>query len=178
MRVSDGPITLVTFCNRGYADFTLNLYLSLNNIGLENHLAIASADDEAKAFFSNRDIDCFLYPTDYNKEFSDFGSKAFRQLMIGKLEVINSSLKAGVEILYLDSDIVVLKEPWPSSKHGISAQNDGDPNSHGRKPFCSGCMYFTPHWQSRALVNCGKYDSNIYYSGQHYLKSIGSITGK
>lgn len=82
------------------------------------------------------------------KSFTDQETPAFKTKLQWKLNIILAALECQVEVLYMDADIFLLRNPFPflSSYHGYDfvAQKD--------ITVCSGFMYFWPTSKSMRML--------------------------
>lgn len=80
--------------------------------------------------------------------FANQQSTLFKKKMQSKLALIKSVLSYGFRVLYMDSDVILLKDPFPYLKNitgfGLLAQKDIE--------VCTGFMYIRPTNQSIAAM--------------------------
>ena len=80
--------------------------------------------------------------------FANQQSSLFKKKMQSKLALIKSVLSYGFRVLYMDSDVILLKDPFPYLKnitgYGLLAQKD--------ITVCSGFMYIRPTNQCIAVM--------------------------
>lgn len=142
-RSGDRPTTILSFCNRGYVELAFNLYLSLARIGLADHLVLVCSDRSSFEYLENRGAAPFLVAADsvglaYSSVWSGRG---FGDKVKFRLDVLQRALRAGVDILHLDCDVVVLKNPFRASNSPVVAQLDDPAESVDPKELCVGCAY-------------------------------------
>ena len=81
--------------------------------------------------------------------FANQESSLFKKKMQSKLALIKSVLSYGFRVLYMDSDVILLKDPFPYLKnitgYGFAAQKD--------ITVCTGFMYIRPTNQSIAVMS-------------------------
>ncbi len=72
--------------------------------------------------------------------------------MLFKLKIVMSALDAGVNIFYLDSDIVGLEDPWYQTDAPIIAQSNAFASGK-REEICTGCLLMKPSAFTKKLMD-------------------------
>jgi hypothetical protein len=112
-----------TMTTNGYKYYTLNLVTWLRDIAkVPWMLCVVCCDKESHSFFRRESIPCCKSFGDRDTNqvtLSAFGSESFSRLNEKKLELLSwvttHAHELGIEkSLYLDGDIVVREDPWPS----------------------------------------------------------------
>jgi hypothetical protein len=104
-------IVMFTIATGGYVPFVLNLHASLVRVGLGDELVVYSLDDEAQRKLSGAGIRSFRYAADPCQRWSDYGTLEFMRTNSFKYAVALEILKTDKKALYVDSDIVFLRDP-------------------------------------------------------------------
>jgi len=104
----------VTFAiaTMGYLPFVLNLHASLVRLGLGAELVVYSLDDEAHVALQREGIRSIRAGNASTPHLSVWGTPSFARTMAFKYEVALTILQSGKDALYLDTDIVVLRNPF------------------------------------------------------------------
>ena len=126
---TDGTGTVyVAVVDTAHQEMALNLYYTvLKTLGISNYLFIGG-DKKVCRTLKRKSISC--YPKFNHKNFSDasiYKTQEFNQKTQFKSIVVHEILKMGINVLLLDNDIVLLKDPMPClpcSDCDIHFQND------------------------------------------------------
>jgi hypothetical protein len=102
---------LFTIATEGYVPFVRNLHASLKRVGMGEQLVVYSLADRAQSELSDAGIRSLRYAADQCHQWSDYGTPGFMRTMWFKYAVALDVLKAGKNVLYVDSDIVFLRNP-------------------------------------------------------------------
>ena len=104
---------LITLTNDGYIEYTQNLVASLERVGI-NNLEIFAVGKKSYNHFNKQNIQTHFLNNNYfsnvNK-FQEWRSKNFNKLMFIKLSIVYETLLGAEKVLYIDGDIVFLKNP-------------------------------------------------------------------
>ena len=104
---------LITLTNDGYIEYTQNLVVSLENVGIDN-IEIFAVGKKSYDHFNKQNIQTNLISNNFfsnvNK-FQEWRSRNFNKLMFIKLSIIYESLLQNEKVLYIDGDIIFLKNP-------------------------------------------------------------------
>jgi len=118
--VHDGQLTW-TMTTNGYKYYTLNLITWLRTC-VKWNLCIICCDKESYTFFRREGIPCTLYGDQRGQAIAAvFATDEFAKWNKIKLELLqhiaaNASTIGASMSLYLDGDIVVARDPWPTLK--------------------------------------------------------------
>ena len=86
------------------------------------------------------------------KQFTDQASAQFKKKLQWKLNILLAALECNVTILYMDADIVLLKDPFPYlnsiQRVHFLAQKD--------ITVCSGFMYLYPHNKTMQMIDVAR----------------------
>ena len=105
---------ILTFVYMGFLEMALNLYFSsIKQLHPNNYIFVSSNQEVTDVLILNgiktvtlwNDSNCST-PSDYNT--IEFGKKAIRKIVISLI-----ALKLGYNVLFMDADIVLLKNPMP-----------------------------------------------------------------
>ena len=172
---------LITLTNDGYIDYTHNLQTSLKNIGIED-MKIFCIGDKSYNFFksSNKKTEKLSNNLLSRKnEFQNWRTKNFNKLMYKKLQIIHSSLLSNEQILYVDGDVVFLKNNLEELKkmqdYDLVGQLDFNPNANV-KTLCAGFMLINSNQNTLDFliqkVPKDLLDRRFYFDDQKYINKI------
>lgn len=143
-----------TMTSNGYKYYTLNLYESLKKANVSFKLMIICIDIESYKFLLTMNVDCIYHTIDKisSKELGIYGSELFMSMNKIKLDLMEyirsqpiSELKY---IIYMDGDIVVLKDFLPYLKEKFETNLDtllfiqNDHKYMSDKTYTNGCTGF------------------------------------
>lgn len=146
--------SILLFCtDSGYINLFLNTYYAsqLKDYG---NLVVTCFDRHCYRTLSDLNIPVAILNIADNdsintKTASTWGTKAFQNKVQWKLVMLMRALDLNITVLYVDSDIILLKNPFPylNSIQGydLIAQKD--------TTICSGFMYLHPTNITKALIN-------------------------
>ena len=155
----EGSLTW-TMTTNGYKTYTLNLVSWLRDVAkVPWKLCVICCDRESWDFFRREGVPCVLYSEKMEggqTSLSVFGSASFARLNAKKLAILDWVEQNADELgirksLYLDGDIVVAADPWPTL-HEIAKEkncsllfqcdcNHAEEHDTECKCICSGCIY-------------------------------------
>ena len=157
--VYEGTFTW-TMTTNGYKFYTLNLVQWLKEVAkVPWNLCIICCDIESFLFFQREGVPCISIPSERSgqKTMAVFGSDEFAKWNRMKLQIFDFLVRFPgpiQEVLFLDGDIVVQKDPWPvlkeelSLKAGCSLAFQCDSSlseaREGCECICSGVVYMRP----------------------------------
>ncbi len=99
---------IITYCTEGYTKYTINLFKSMNH-----PIVVVCPDEKTSSILSKEGIRTkILHPLtgfQTNKQ-EIFGSEGLRMVTIEKLRSIYHYLSYGYTVIYMDSDIVCLRD--------------------------------------------------------------------
>ena len=152
---------LITLTNNAYIEYTQNLVTSLKNVGI-NNLEVYTVGKKAYKHFNKQSIQAHLLSNNFfsnvNK-LQKWRSKNFNRLMFIKLSIIYESLLESEKVLYIDGDIVFLKNPISELNQmnivDMIAQHDYNP-SEKNETLCAGFMLVNNTEASKNLFNPSK----------------------
>jgi hypothetical protein len=106
----------ITIANLGYVDYALNFIESLKRLGLERYLVVFALDAEAydalREKTAGTGVGVVRDPnSDDIRELLQFRQGRWHRLTLYKIEVVHRLLRRGHDVLYSDSDIVLLRDP-------------------------------------------------------------------
>ena len=103
---------IISFVNFGFLDMAINLYLtSFKGLRIKNYLFIASDPKTAHVLVSHGISATYLW-NDTDVEASNFASIGFGSKAIKKVLVTTLVLELGYNVIFMDVDIVFLKNPF------------------------------------------------------------------
>ena len=137
-RYSKNNTIFLMLVDRGYFNQFLNAYY-VGNLKQYDNLLVVCLDIESCNMLSKMNIhSVFLRnQTASTEQFTVQGSPLFAKKMQNKLDIIYTALLNGYNVFYMDSDIALLKNPFPYfyrlKSYDMLVQRDGT--------ICSGFMF-------------------------------------
>lgn len=104
---------MFTIATAGYSPFVLNLHTSLNKIGLADKLVVFCLDPEAYQVLSGAGLSCRLHRSKGTQPYCEIAAPGFARIVAHKYEIARTLLERGLNVLYVDGDIVFLRDPLP-----------------------------------------------------------------
>ena len=107
---------ILAFVDYAYLDLGINLYLSsIKPLGLTNHLFLGSDPEVCPAFKKVvPEVNCVQVANDRNSKTANaFASRGFTAKNWRKVKVVYEVLQLGFNVLLVDLDIVMFKNPFP-----------------------------------------------------------------
>ena len=157
---------LITLTNDGYIEYTENLLISLRNVGI-NDLNIYCVGQKSYNYFKNKGFLVRLINTNIisnANKFQNWRTKNFNKLMFYKLKLVHEELKSNKRVLYIDGDIVFLRntlEEIENTKNfDIVGQFDFNPVSDV-KTLCAGFMMINSNEKTLNLFDPEKVPKNF-----------------
>jgi hypothetical protein len=102
---------MFTVATAGYVPLVLNLHASLRRIGLGNQLVVYTTDRTVKRELSAMGIRSLRFGRQRYVRWSDYKAPGFAEIVAYKYAVASELLKAGRNVLFVDGDIVFLRNP-------------------------------------------------------------------
>ena len=106
----------------------------------------------------------------FTSSFANQASDEFKRKVRWKVQFILDALSYGYKVLYMDSDVILLKNPFPILKsykqYDIVAQRDGKDQWN----ICTGFFYLNPTKEAMDVV---KYSKDLVY--HHDYRDQASI---
>ena len=165
---NDNNISIMMF-NKGHIEEALNCIYTYNNYAKLNNIIVIALDNETKIAMDKKNIPCYYHKNLFEDQGSDFdfGSTKFNIICYLKLLCIYSVLKTHINVLWIDTDIVVFKNPFEYFQNkcskSIIIQNDSITDNNNKTNLCAGFMYFTYDKISMLfLEDCINYINKIY----------------
>jgi len=149
----------ITLTNNGYRELTHNLLKSMKNLGIEKQLKIYCVDDECYNFFKNlysdntvinlnisdsRLYNWIPYRASQNPDIE--GKKLWSTITFLKIVVMIKELEKNDHFLFVDSDVVFLKDPlkeinkYVDNNTDLIIQNDECDDNDDTK-WCTGFFW-------------------------------------
>ena len=192
-------LAFITLTNYGYREYTDNMIQSLEILGIGDIVNIYCIDEDAYAYFKERRPKnvVYLIKNLYGKkvkEFIPYQEDNWEDVVYNKLNIIRNLLRRNIDVIFIDGDIVFLKNPIDDLKEKIKKyhntdvffQNDCQKGDSSYDLICSGFMYvratennirfFYPFDKSFAFKDNTKVDfrRNFIICDQLYLNSVKS----
>jgi hypothetical protein len=102
---------MFTVATAGYVPFVLNLHSSLRRIGLGNHLVVYTPDRRVTRKLSAMGVHSVCFGPQRYQQWSDFNTREFAKIVAYKWAVASEILNTGSNVLFIDGDIVFLRNP-------------------------------------------------------------------
>ena len=164
---------LITLTNDGYIEYTENLLISLQNVGI-NDLNIYCVGQKSYNYFKNKGFLVRLINTNIisnANKFQNWRTKNFNKLMFYKLKLVHEELKSNKRVLYIDGDIVFLRntlEEIENTKNfDIVGQFDFNPVSDV-KTLCAGFMMINSNEKTLNLFDPEKVPQELLNRKFHF----------
>ncbi|XP_038072439.1 UDP-D-xylose:L-fucose alpha-1,3-D-xylosyltransferase MGP4-like isoform X2 [Patiria miniata] len=135
---------VLTTTNMGYLDFTENMLLSIDRVGIHPEVVVIAEDRGSyKALLDHKYGLHVLKPPDFNKlpEAIDFGVPDHQKFTIRRPAYVREFIKQGYEVLFVDSDTFWFQDPYPYFQGGsfdVAFMRDY------RKTFSDGVGFYRP----------------------------------
>ena len=178
---------IITVCNYGYSDYTLNLYESMkkcNDSQITDNFVCICFDEKSSEKMNSHNINNILWKNEsISEEKQKYGKDGWIDMMTAKMDAINMFLKKGEDIILTDSDIVWFKNPIPYIKSVL--ENHYKNNKFPEMLFqvdskydqesiclCGGFHYCKSTEKTIDLFNTNNLDKNIYQKEQPYINDF------
>lgn len=109
-----GDPELFTIATSGYVAFVLNLYASMQRAGIGQSLVVYALDRAAHVAVERAGLRSRQYGHGERPAWSDFGTNEFARTMAFKYLIAVEILRSGRSAMYVDSDVVMLRDPVPN----------------------------------------------------------------
>jgi hypothetical protein len=178
-------VKIITVCNSGYLDFTINWFESIRRVNLESITCVYCTDDRSYTKLKELNINCVRWKSKRFKadeDFIKFRREGWSGLVYQKLEIVRSLLKKGYHVLFSDSDIVFNIDPISYLKeyikeNDIIIQKEFSKRKKARKinefrfPYtlCSGFFFVKPTEKSLDLFDMDKKDIHDFICDQELV---------
>lgn len=150
---------IMTCVNRGFLPLLINLLYSIQQLNIRNlpPILIICEDQEAYLEMSkvkgNFSMNMLLTLTNMNESVSEataFKSDDYKNLVQKRVSYIGIFLQSGINIFYIDSDIVLLENPFSffRGNFDLFIQNE----LPGKTDLCTGFFYLRANERTVALV--------------------------
>jgi len=173
--MEQNKIACVTFTNKGYIDYTLNLINSIVKNNVDLNLTVYTVDDESKNYLLNLPVEIKSLNKSFMKtnKFVDFHSKDFGYMMLYKFEMIYESLQKNDYVLYIDGDIVIKSNIINYLMDNIGSkdmliQNDHNPDKPNILNLCAGFMFITSNDKTLKFFNPKNVDVEKLVNYSHH----------
>eukprot|EP00756_Hemistasia_phaeocysticola_P043465 Hpha_TRINITY_DN17041_c0_g1::TRINITY_DN17041_c0_g1_i1::g.166553::m.166553/K20784/XEG113; arabinosyltransferase len=105
-----GGVLTLTFANRFALDMVLNWHAHVMRIGITEYL-VAATDTELLTSLRDRGVQAALFTTEMPSGQAKWGSQGFMAMGRTKGALVSAVLAAGVGVLFVDADCVILRNP-------------------------------------------------------------------
>ncbi len=146
----------ISVFNYGVIEMAKNHILSLRKCGIYNHCSYVTDKESAEELSSLGYEVVYISNVETNKNAFNFGTNDFNNLSYLRYHIIKKLLENGIDVWYLDVDIVVLRDLMPiyltikneqnKNKYDVCFQNDIN------MP-CTGCMLLFAGTSASNFVN-------------------------
>jgi hypothetical protein len=169
---------LLVVLNSNHMRLLMNLVCSARRTKVFPHLVIAALDDEMYHFAITRGLAVYLEENSYTSDFDDdaslslgYGSSAADLHLSARLHIVQRLLRLGREVLYIDVDVFMVRDPFIHVEQSIarnvdvaflSRQNVGGTNVRnatgfleplGCGKFATGVIYARPNERTSLLIS-------------------------
>jgi len=139
---------IATYVNYNRLDFAYTFVKHLIALG-NPHFLVGALDDDALRGLQKHGIPSFLIDTGLTTKDYGWGTYAFRQLGLHKVQLVLNLAKTGVNALTVDADAFILRDPFPyirnlptadvlmSSDHLVATNGYKDDGLEGASGFYS-----------------------------------------
>ncbi|KAM7455148.1 putative transferase [Blastocystis sp. subtype 1] len=139
---------LMMIVDYGYLDLWRNSYNAGNLSQYKNLIVLCLDEQSYKALQYQYPVYLYSMGNNVDVSFANQESSLFKKKMQSKLALIKTVLSYGFSLLYMDSDVILLKDPFPYLQsitgYDLIAQKD--------VTVCTGFMYIRSTNQSIALM--------------------------
>jgi hypothetical protein len=153
---------VISFANFGYLDFVVNLIKNVQDV-LKNHRFVLYCMDrelfDAVQSYSSERIEIVLHERNVSKDFGNYGTYSFNEMMRVKIEVITEAVAKYGFVHFVDGDVVFCKEPTEDyysayADYDIVYQRDAPPpNEPYNEWTCLGNAVFRNTGRTIHLLN-------------------------
>ena len=144
---SKDNMLIATYVNYNRLDFAYTLVKHLLAMG-NPHFLVGALDEKALRGLQSHGIPSFIINSGLTTNDYGWGTKAFRQLGLHKVQLVLNLAKTGVDCLTVDADAFLLRDPLPyiralsadvlmSSDHLVATNGYDDPGLEGTAGFYS-----------------------------------------
>ena len=104
---------VVTGCNRGYLNHLLNFKCFADRLGMK--FVVFSFDQKTHDFIRHNTTmeSIHVQNTGVTESSVGFRSKQFNLISARKMEAVHDVLKLGYDVLFSDTDVAILRDPFP-----------------------------------------------------------------
>ncbi len=106
-------------CNKGALTLAHNLVLSIEKLGLKNYILFAFDKESYNSMLSNNIQVFYDESINCDQKFGKFGTAQFKNVTNYKFVPLLKLLKKGYNVLFVDADIVFIKNPFPFFNKGF-----------------------------------------------------------
>ena len=196
---SSDNMLIVTYINRIRVDFALAWVRHLVAEKQLHHL-VAALDSEALALLETHGVPCYMLNYSHlGGSDTGWGTSAFRALGLVKVQMVLDLAKTGVDVLTVDADALILRDPLPyfralpradvlmSSDHLAATNGYGDTGLEGEAAFGSAfnigfifirskALEFVQEWRDACFAHESSWDQSLFASvlrrgGRNYHRS-------
>ena len=136
------------YTNEGASDMCLNCIYSLKNVGVkDDNILLYAADEVSYEKLNLYGLNVKLIEGATFNKYQDWNTTGFHRVVHHKIKSIIDALKKGNNIFYLDTDIVVFKNPMEfvsdgpnSESFDIMIQDDSDMQGRWHS-LCTGVVF-------------------------------------
>jgi hypothetical protein len=102
---------MYTLATAGYVPFVLNLYESMKRVGMAEYLVVYTPSEAVQRELSAYGLRCQSLGKEELPDWGDYWTDAFAQIVALKYSIALEILKSGNNALFVDGDIVFLRNP-------------------------------------------------------------------
>jgi len=176
----------ITLTNNGYKELTINLLTSMKSLNIDNLLKIYTLDIDCYNYFkqeypnnviiyiNNDNLNNWIeYKAAQNPDIE--GKKIWSSVTFQKIVVIYEELKNNNDCVFIDGDIVILKN-FNEYLYNIIEDNDlviqnDECNNNDKNKACSGFIYIKSNEKTKNIFNPDNINKNSFINDQNYIRS-------
>jgi Nucleotide-diphospho-sugar transferase len=102
---------MYTLATAGYVPFVLNLHESMKRVGIAEHLVVYTPSQAVQEELQAYGLRCLRFGKEELPEWGDWFTPEFARIVALKFAVVSEILASGRNALFVDADIVFLRNP-------------------------------------------------------------------
>jgi hypothetical protein len=161
-KLVDNTVIMV-FANFGYMDMLLNTLDTIQKSCPNHEVSVFVLDSSTQEALDGMGIESYLFKSRFHPPEQDLNiwSNQWKNVVLNKLEILQSVLRLGHRVLYTDIDIVWLKNPFPFIRDFLSEECDLLIQTE-QDMMCSGFLYAKPCRGTIELFDTRKEDIHLF----------------
>lgn len=146
----ESPVIL-SVTNAGYLNLTENMISSATRLKLKYDFILVCEDDIAFDYFRN-DTNVYAIRTHFTRNITGpqiHSSELFEQLVSRKIFYVRDLIQRGLDVFFVDSDVVFLQDPTPYLRKDF----DIIVNDEAGIPHCPGLFFIRSTEESKKMIS-------------------------